>query len=328
MWGKALKGIQRVNKEEWDQLDVFSRWLIATRGSVLIMTFISGALGGLFAYLFAGFHWLPWALSTFGLVMAHATNNIMNDYSDYSRGVDRDNYFRAQYGAHPLEHGLMTKGQTLKYAMVTLLLGLIPGAYLVATHFPGALILLVIGLFLIFFYTWPLKYIGLGELAVLLVWGPLMIGGTFFVITDIWSWKIVLFSMPYALSTTIVIFGKHIDKLEIDKAKGINTLPVLLGEKNARYLAIAMMAIQYLLVIYFVLAGFFSWVLLIVLLAIPRFVKVSKIYSKPRPNEAPPDFSKEAWPLYLVAYAFRHNRLYGLLFMLGLIVEVVIKMVN
>ena len=46
------------------------------------------------------------------------------------------------------------------------------------------------------FYTWPLKYIGLGEIAVLLVWGPLMIGGGYFVITGVWDWNVVLAGLP------------------------------------------------------------------------------------------------------------------------------------
>ncbi len=44
----------------------------------------------------------------------------------------------------------------------------------------------------------------------------------------------VLASLPYALGPTTVIFGKHIDKLDADKAKGIHTLPVIIGEKAAR----------------------------------------------------------------------------------------------
>ena len=60
----------------------------------------------------------------------------------------------------------------------------------------------------------------------IIVWGPLMIGGGYFVITGQWDWNVVLASLPYALGATTVIFGKHIDKLEADKAKGIHTLPV------------------------------------------------------------------------------------------------------
>ena len=46
MWQKALNVIPEVSKEEWDQLDLVSRWLISTRAAVLIMTFLSAALAG------------------------------------------------------------------------------------------------------------------------------------------------------------------------------------------------------------------------------------------------------------------------------------------
>ena len=49
MWRKALNVIPDVSKEEWEQLDVVSRWLISTRAAVLIMTFLSAALAGIFA---------------------------------------------------------------------------------------------------------------------------------------------------------------------------------------------------------------------------------------------------------------------------------------
>ena len=49
MWRKALNVIPEVSKDEWAQLDVISRWLISTRAAVLVMTFISAALAGLFA---------------------------------------------------------------------------------------------------------------------------------------------------------------------------------------------------------------------------------------------------------------------------------------
>ncbi len=114
------------------------------------------------------------------------------------------------------------------------------------------------------FYTWPLKYIGLGEAAVLLVWGPLMIGGGYFVITGQWDWNVVIAGLPYAFGVTTVIFGKHIDKVHEDKAKGIHTLPVLIGEKAGRYSVLAMVFLQYLSVLYLVVTGFFSPVMLIV----------------------------------------------------------------
>ena len=46
-----------------------------------------------------------------------------------------------------------------------------------------------------------------------------------------WDWNVVLGSLPYALGVTGVIFGKHIDKIEVDLAKKVHTLPVVIGEK-------------------------------------------------------------------------------------------------
>ena len=48
MWVKALRVIPNINKEEWSGLDLISRWLIATRSAVLIITFISAAIAGIF----------------------------------------------------------------------------------------------------------------------------------------------------------------------------------------------------------------------------------------------------------------------------------------
>ena len=109
MWQKALQVIPRISKDEWDQLDVISKWLISTRAAVLIMTFISAAIAGILAYQQDSFNLFLWLLLTIGLIFAHATNNLINDYTDYIKGVDKDNYYRAQYGPQPLEDGLMSK---------------------------------------------------------------------------------------------------------------------------------------------------------------------------------------------------------------------------
>ena len=81
----------------------------------------------------------------------------------------------------------------------------------------------------------------MGEIAVLIVWGPLMIGGPYYVMSQQWDWNVVWASLPYVLGVTTVIFGKHIDKRDIDKAKKIYTLPVVLGEKLSRYAVLGMM---------------------------------------------------------------------------------------
>ncbi|MEN4012874.1 MAG: prenyltransferase [Chloroflexota bacterium] len=322
MWVKALQVIPRIERDEWRRLDVISKWLISTRAAVLIMTFISAAIAGLLAVRAGEFDGLRWLMLVIGLLFAHATNNLLNDLTDYSRGVDTDNYYRTQYGPQPLEQGLWSRKTHLLYTAVTGLIALAAGMYLVTINGWLAFWLLLAGAVFVLFYTFPLKYVGLGEIAVLIVWGPLMIGGGYFVITGRWDWYVALASLAYALGPTTVIFGKHIDKLKQDQEKGIRTLPVILGETASRYTVLGMIALQYLSVITLVIAGYFSPVMLIVLFAWYYLPPVLKVFLRPRPSEKPSDERLAAsWPLYFVASAFYQNRSYGLLLLVGLIVQ-------
>jgi 1,4-dihydroxy-2-naphthoate octaprenyltransferase len=326
MWRKTLRIIPHVTKEEWEKLDVISKWLISTRAAVLVMTFLSGALAGIYALRSGEFNFWVWLLVTLGLILSHATNNLLNDYTDYVRGVDKDNYYRAQYGPQPLVHGLMTKRQLLTYAGVTGAIAAAMGLVLVYWRGGWTLALLAAGVFFVLFYTWPLKYIALGELSVLIVWGPLMIGGGYYVITGNWDWLVVIASLPYALGVTGVIFGKHIDKYLPDKERRIHTLPVVIGEKAARVTLLGMLILQYVLTIGLILAGFYTPVLLIVVLALRSLRQIWPMFKAPKPAEKPEGYP-DVWPNYFVAGAFVHNRTFGMWFLLGLIIDTILKAV-
>jgi 1,4-dihydroxy-2-naphthoate octaprenyltransferase len=339
MWLKAIQIIPRISKDEWDRLDVVSRWLIITRAAVLVMTLTSALIAGLLT-LIAGkglFNGWRFALVIVGLVFAHATNNLVNDLTDFRHGVDKDNYFRTQYGPQPLENELMTLKQFYGYIAFTGGIAVLAGLALILTQgvsTPGnpwiTLALMAAGAIFVLFYTWPLKYIALGELTVLLVWGPLMIGGGFYAISGVWSWGAVAASLPYALATVTVIFGKHIDKREEDKKKHIYTLPVLLGETISRSLVLVMIALQYILPVLFIflVPRYFSWPILLVFLT-PLLLKkqerqmIWSIFTHPRPTEAPAD-AKEMWPLWYVAAAMLHTRLYGGMLVLGMILQTIL----
>jgi 1,4-dihydroxy-2-naphthoate octaprenyltransferase len=326
MWGKALTLTPRPSKEEWCELDPISRWLIASRAAVLVITLISSGIAGLLAVIEGGFDLLLWALVTLGLLMAHATNNILNDLTDHLKGADSGDSFRTQYGVQPVEAGLVSVRDVLLCAAGTGFVALLTGVCLVYLRGLPVLVLLAAGTFFVLFYTWPLKYVGLGELAVLVVWGPLMIGGGYYTITGEWNTDVVLAGLPYALGTTAIIFGKHIDKLEADRERGIRTLPVLMGEKAARYAVLGTMVLQYLLVGYLVLTGFFTPVMLVVFLSLYGFFKLMvPVYRSPRPAIMPSEYRTDVWPLWYVAFAFLHNRRFGALFVLGLVVEVVLN---
>ena len=240
--------MQTANAPVDKPLDGLGKWLVMTRAAVFPMTLWSGTIGALLAVEQArlapagtiSIDWIAVVLAVVGIVLAHAANNLINDYFDMTGGIDTDNYVRALYAPHPVLSGWVTKA-TLRNVMVglTVLGGLIM-LLLAYWHGPLVIVFALAGLFLSVFYVAPpfsLKRHGLGELDVFLTWGPLMIGGTYLVaVTPLDTSKLIqvmLFSMPYALLVTSVLFGKHIDKIEPDTKLGIHTVPVILGEKLA-----------------------------------------------------------------------------------------------
>src|SRR5439155_2018994 len=118
------------------------------------------------------------------------------------------------------------------------------------------------GFFVSAAYTAPplrLKKRGLGEPSVLLVWGPLMVGGVYYAAVGHLPWGVVAASIPYALLCTTVLMGKHIDKAPWDAPKGVNTIPVVLGEATARRATQAMMVAFYVLIPVLVITGSLPW---------------------------------------------------------------------
>ncbi|MCB1847216.1 MAG: prenyltransferase [Halieaceae bacterium] len=324
MWTRALDRMPKLSHTEWQALDPIAKWLIACRASVLFMTFTAAALGGLMAWRAGVFEWNLWLATVLGLMFAHATNNLLNDYTDSRRGIDKENYYRNQYGVHVLEDGLMSERQFWRYLGVTAAVALLLGAWLVSQRSGLTIDLMLAGAFFVLFYTWPLKYYGLGEPAVLLVWGPLMVGGSYYVLAGSWSWDVTWLSLVFALGPTTVLFGKHTDKLEADRARGVNTLPVILGEKRSRQCVLAMIGAQYLLCILLVLAGSFSWALLLVLVSARSWPRLQAVFSQPKPERPPAEYPDDIWPLWFSAHAFRHTRQFTTLFLTGVVLDTIL----
>ena len=330
MWGKALSTLVKMeDKKEWEALDLISKWLIATRSAVTNVTVYACAIAGLLAIRDHHFSFLPWLIVTLGLFIAHGANNLLNDFTDFSRGVDKDNYFRTQYGVHPLVQGFWTKRQQVTWFLVSGVLAFLAGIYaLFYTNFSPVVIgLFAFGTLVLLFYTWPLKYLGLGELAIFLIWGPILVAGVYIVLARGWTdnvWSIALAGVPFGLSVVSINFGKHIDKSAEDKKKGVGTLPVRIGEKAARYINIAILILIYVVILYLVFVPFFfTPVMLIVFLAGKRLLYAVGALTKPRPAEPPKEWP--GWPTWFSGFAFYHNRLFSNLFLLGLLADTLLR---
>jgi 1,4-dihydroxy-2-naphthoate octaprenyltransferase len=156
---------------------------------------------------------------------------------------------------------------------------------------------------------------------VFIVWGPLMIGGTYYVMAEELPGWVLLASVPYGLGVTTVLFGKHLDKLAFDESKGIRTMPIVLGESGARQVTIALSVLMYVSTA--ALAVWQEmWALVLVLGAIPLLLLVIRFYRRPKPEEPPEGYP--GWPLWFVAVAFIHNRRFGMLFVAGLALSLLI----
>ena len=183
------------------------------------------------------------------------------------------------------------------------------------------------GLFISVFYVAPpirLKHHGLGESGVFVVWGPLMVGGVYYVAAGevpAWVW---VASLPYALPSTTVLIGKHVDKLDQDSARGIHTLPVMLGDRFSRGMNVALMALFY------VSAGGVGAAALGQPMDLDLVPGAGAIGARgaelrePKPAQPPPDYP--VWPLWYVSAAFWHNKLAGGLFVLGLIAQLILPL--
>jgi 1,4-dihydroxy-2-naphthoate octaprenyltransferase len=327
MWRTAAWSLVKMeDKNKWDALDVISKWLIATRSGVTMVTIYSCIMGGLLAWRDHAFHWLPWIIITLGLFIAHGTNNLLNDYTDYSRGIDKDNYFRIQYGVHPLVQGFWTRPQQLKWFAISGVLAFASGVYaLFYTHFnPIVIGLFAFGALMLLFYTFPLKYFALGELAIFLIWGPIMIAGVYLVLAQQWNWNVALAGIPFGLCVASINIGKHIDKRLEDKAKGVTTLPVLIGETPARLLNLSAIILAYALVLYLVFVSrYFTPIMLVVFFAANYAWKAIRLMAKPRPTAPPPGYP--VWPRWFSTVAFLHNRNFGNLFILGLLADTLLR---
>ena len=206
-------------------LDTVGKWLVITRAAVFPMTIWSGLIGGLLAVEAARTRgglpvdWGLFLLAVVGLVLAHAANNMINDYFDTTDGVDTEDYVRALYAPHPILTGWVTKRQLEIAILAVNAVGAAIMLFLAAQRGPLIIAFALAGLFVSVFYVAPpirLKHHGLGEPGVFLVWGPLMVGGTFLAATGTVDSWVLLTSVPYALLVTSVLFGKHIDKIEAD----------------------------------------------------------------------------------------------------------------
>jgi len=294
-------------------------FLYAARSIILVISAQAAVIAGLLAANGGLFDTANFIAVLVGFTVAHMISNLSNDYFDLTRGHDTPDSPRMRYTLHPFVGGLLDNRTLFAGLALLALIGLSITAYFIfsrgwiAAAFAGA------GIALMFLYDaapTPLKSIGLGEVAVLIVWGPLMVGGGYTMITGQLSVDAFFASLPYGLGVMTILMGKHIDQMDFDFRNDIRTLPVLLGERVARALNVAAIFAIYAIATILIGLGRLTPFAAAIALAIPRAVHAVKTISRPRPSAPPHGYV--GWPLWYHRACLEHNRILGWTYIGGL----------
>lgn len=319
LWLGAFVGFYRPGVEEVRGLDPVSKFLYSARSVILVISAQAAILAGLLALTDRQFRTLPFFLVLVGFVAAHMISNLSNDYFGFKRGHDTPDSPRMRYTVHPMASGVLETRILAAGLSVLCAIGAAITAYFILERGWTAIAFAAAGIALLFLYDAapvPLKSIGLGEFAVLLVWGPLMIGGGYAMIAGRVSTDAFWISIPYGLGVMSILLGKHVDQIDFDAHKGNRTLPVLLGERAARALNIATLVLIYGVAAALILSGVLTPFASVVALALSRAARALRVLSRPRPDAPPQGYI--GWPLWHHRACLEHNRLFGWTYILGL----------
>lgn len=319
LWLGAFTGFYRPAADEVRRLDPVSKFLYAARSIILVISAQAALIAGLFALADRKFDILSFALVLVGLVVAHMVSNLSNDWVGWKRGHDTPDSPRMRYTVHPLAGGTIEPRVIVGGLIVLAVIGLSICAWFMVQRGWMAAGFAAAGIALMWWYDAapvPLKSIGLGEVATLIVWGPLMIGGAHAMITGTVSAEVMWASLPYGLGVMTILVGKHIDQMEFDTGKDIRTLPVVLGEARARSLNVVLLGAMYAVILVLVALGQLTPFALAVLAAAPLGARAMATLRPPRPASAPVGYV--GWPLWFHRACLVHNRRFGWLYIAGL----------
>jgi len=258
----------------------FKVWLKAIRVPFFTATIIPVALGSIIAWHNTGnFMWIRFLLTMLGAILIHTGTNLANDYFDHLSGCDKANSTPTPFsgGSRVIQEKLIAPKQILVASAISFIVGGGIGLYL--NYLSGrnvVFVLGVIGVFLGIFYTakpFRIGYGNLGELAVGVGFGPLMVMGAYYVQARALPFKVFLASIPVGILIALVLFINEFPDYRADKAVNKRTLVVILGRKKAVVLYHGLLALMYAIIAPLVISKALPFACLGVLLTLPLAIK-------------------------------------------------------
>lgn len=222
-------------------------WFLAARPKTLTAGFIPVVVGSAIAFHEGSFQFLVFLCALFGAITIQIGTNFVNDAADFQKGADtQDRLGPARMAAS----GHLTPKQLYAGAALFFFFAFLFGAYLISAAGWG---ILWIGLFSIFFaviYTagpFPLAYLGLGDLFVLIFFGLVAVLGTEFAHTQSVSPQAFVLSIAIGLHGVSLIAINNLRDIPTDIKVGKKTLAVRLGDRNSRFYYAATVLLPFLI---------------------------------------------------------------------------------
>ena len=209
-------------------------WIMAGRPKTLWAALSPVIIGTALAYGDNKVHWLSAFLAAFGAVMIQIGTNLSNDYFDYKHGADKGE----RLGPLRVTQAGLVKPETMKKAFIFVYgLAALSTIYLIWRAGWPIVVIGVLSIASGILYTagpFPFAYYGLGDIFVLIFFGLVAVGGTYYVqALDINAFVILAGFAPGLLSTAILTVNNLRD-IHTDKEAGKRTLPVRFGETFGR----------------------------------------------------------------------------------------------
>ncbi|MEJ5285878.1 MAG: hypothetical protein CH6_2897 [Candidatus Kapaibacterium sp.] len=268
----------------------FKIWVRATRPFSFTASIIPVLIATSFAFANESVE-INWALFPVVLIAAvlfHIGANMVSDYYDFKYGVDAEDTFG---GSGVLVEKLLQPKQVLRGGLLAFLIGFLLGLILVYVRGYQVLLMGLGGLFCGLFYTLSkkgLKYIALGDLAVFVAFGPLLVIGSYFSLTGTYDWNTFLISLPIGFLVVAILHANNTRDIFNDSRVKIKTLPMILGLKGSKIGYYFLIFGAYVLTVVLVSIGLLSPIALIVFLSVPVALKNAKEFSQAKMDNIQP----------------------------------------
>ena len=260
-------------------------WLAlrTTRLPFLSATIVPVVLGIAIAARQGTFDLLTAVLTVVGAACVQLGLNVANDVFDSAQGADDANVTPTQYsgGSRVIQYGLVSFRRMATIATAFYVAAGVIGLVLLALRpSMGLLVIGVLGFIVSIGYTAPplkLVYRGLGEIAVALGFGPLMLLGAYVVQTGgTLAWEPFVASLPIALLVMLILYVNEIPDRRGDARAGKRTLPVRLSKPTVIAGYRVSVVAAYAILVGGVVAGLLPIPALLALLTVPLALQVSR----------------------------------------------------